>query len=236
VISNNQEPAKDPARIREMFRSISGRYDRANTVLSGGIHHRWRARAVRAAGARKGESVLDCATGTGDLAIAFKKAVGDSGRVIGTDFVPEMLEIARNKAPGIQFEVADVTKLPYGDQSFDVASISFGIRNVSDPGRGLAEMARVLRPGGRLIVLEFGQPSSRAFGAVYDWYRRTILPRVGGAITGRREAYEYLEASAGVFPCGEDFVRLMRENGAFASIDATPLTFGIAWLYRGVKA
>src|SRR5688500_10182154 len=219
-----------------MFRSISGRYDRANTVLSGGIHHRWRARAVRAAGARKGESVLDCATGTGDLAIAFKKAVGDSGRVIGTDFVPEMLEIARIKAPNIQFEVADVTKLPYGDQAFDVASISFGIRNVNDPGRGLAEMARVLRPGGRLIVLEFGQPHSRAFGAIYDWYRRIILPRVGGAITGRREAYEYLEASASTFPCGEDFVRLMRENGSFASIDATPLTFGIAWLYRGVKA
>ena len=236
MVSNNQQPAKDPARIREMFRSISGRYDRANTVLSGGIHHRWRARAVRAAGAQKGQSVLDCATGTGDLAIAFKKAVGSSGRVIGTDFVPEMLEIARAKAPGIQFEVADVTRLPYGDQAFDVASISFGIRNVNDPGRGLAEMARVLRPGGRLIVLEFGQPQSRAFGAVYDWYRRTILPRVGGAITGRREAYEYLEATAGVFPCGEDFVRLMRDTGSFASIDATPLTFGIAWLYRGVKA
>ena len=236
MVSNNQQPAKDPARIREMFRSISGRYDRANTVLSGGIHHRWRARAVRAAGARKGESVLDCATGTGDLAIAFKKAVGESGRVIGTDFVPEMLEIARLKAPGILFETADVTNLPYADQAFDVASISFGIRNVNNPGRGLAEMTRVLRPGGRLIVLEFGQPRSRAFGAVYDWYRRTILPRVGGAITGRREAYEYLEVSAGVFPCGDDFVRLMRENGSFASIDATPLTFGIAWLYRGVKA
>jgi demethylmenaquinone methyltransferase / 2-methoxy-6-polyprenyl-1,4-benzoquinol methylase len=219
-----------------MFRSISGRYDRANTILSAGIHHRWRARAVRAAGVREGLSVLDCATGTGDLAIAFKKAVGDSGRVVGTDFVPEMLELARVKAPGIQFEVADVTNLPYPDASFDVASISFGIRNVNDAGRGIAEMTRVLHPGGRLIVLEFGQPRSRAFGAVYDWYRRTVLPRVGGAITGRREAYEYLEESAGIFPCGDDFVRLMKENGAFSSVDATPLTFGIAWLYRGVKS
>ncbi len=219
-----------------MFRSISGRYDRANTVLSAGIHHRWRARAVRASNVRKGDSVLDCATGTGDLAIAFRKAVGDSGRVVGTDFVPEMLEIARVKAPGIEFEVADVTKLPYAERSFDVASISFGIRNVNDPARAIAEMTRVLRPGGRLIVLEFGQPPSRVFGALYDWYRKTVLPRVGGAITGRREAYEYLEASAGVFPCGEDFVRLMRENASFSSIDATPLTCGIAWLYRGVKA
>jgi demethylmenaquinone methyltransferase / 2-methoxy-6-polyprenyl-1,4-benzoquinol methylase len=236
VVTNSQQPAKDPARIREMFRSISGRYDRANTVLSAGIHHRWRARAVRASNVRKGDSVLDCATGTGDLAIAFRKAVGDSGRVVGTDFVAEMLEIARVKAPGIEFEVADVTKLPYADSSFDVASISFGIRNVNDPGRAISEMTRVLRPGGRLIVLEFGQPRSRAFGALYDWYRKTVLPRVGGAITGRREAYEYLEASAGVFPCGEDFVRLMRENASFSSIDATPLTFGIAWLYRGVKS
>jgi demethylmenaquinone methyltransferase/2-methoxy-6-polyprenyl-1,4-benzoquinol methylase len=236
VVTDSQQPAKDPARIREMFRSISGRYDRANTILSAGIHHRWRARAVRAANVRKGDSVLDCATGTGDLAIAFRKAVGDTGRVVGTDFVPEMLEVARVKAPGIDFEVADVTKLPYADSSFDVASISFGIRNVNDPGRGISEMTRVLRPGGRLIVLEFGQPQSRGFGALYDWYRRTILPRVGGAITGRREAYEYLEASAGVFPCGEDFVQLMRRNGTFNSIDATPLTFGIAWLYRGMKS
>ncbi|MGZ8867221.1 MAG: ubiquinone/menaquinone biosynthesis methyltransferase, partial [Thermoanaerobaculia bacterium] len=209
---------------------------RANTILSAGIHHRWRARAVRTAGVREGLSVLDCATGTGDLAIAFKKAVGESGRVVGTDFVPEMLDLARVKAPRIEFEVADVTKLPYPDASFDVASISFGIRNVDDPGRGIAEMTRVLRPGGRLIVLEFGQPRSRAFGAVYGWYRRTVLPRLGGAITGRREAYEYLEESAGVFPCGEDFVRLMKENGSFSSVDATPLTFGIAWLYRGVKS
>ena len=106
-----------------MFRSISARYDRANTILSAGVHHRWRTQAVRWSGARPGDSVLDCATGTGDLAIAFRKAVGAGGRVAGTDFVPEMIELAQRKAPEITFEVADVTALPYEDASFDVASL-----------------------------------------------------------------------------------------------------------------
>lgn len=219
-----------------MFGSISARYDRANTILSGGIHHRWRARTVRWSGAREGESVLDCATGTGDLAIAFRRAVGSSGRVVGTDFVPEMIELARQKAPGILFEVADVTALPYPDLSFDIASISFGIRNVHEPLRGLGEMARVLRSGGRLMVLEFGQPPNRLFRSFYDGYRRHLLPRIGGAVTGRRDAYEYLESSAAKFPCGDAFIEMMRESATFRSIEARPLTFGIAWLYRGVKA
>src|SRR5258708_38464224 len=120
----------DATRIRDMFRSISGRYDRANDVLSGGIHRVWRRIAVRWSGVRSGDRVLDCATGTGDLAIAFRKR---GAEVIGTDFVPEMLERARVKAPGITFEVADVTALPYPDASFDIATISFGIRNVSCP-------------------------------------------------------------------------------------------------------
>lgn len=218
-----------------MFASISTRYDRANTVLSGGVHHLWRTKAVRRSGAAAGDSVLDCATGTGDLAIAFRKAVGPTGRVLGTDFVPEMLTLARTKATDIEFEVADVTRLPFDDSEFDVASISFGIRNVNDPRKGLSEMARVLKPGGRLIVLEFGQPQGRLFGALYDFYRRRVLPRIGGMVTGEQDAYEYLERSAGRFPCGDEFVAMMRTAGDFASIDYVPLTFGIAYLYRGVK-
>ena len=236
AVSSNNSIGPEPARIREMFRSISGRYDRANQVLSAGIHHRWRRKAVQWSGVKPGERVLDCATGTGDLAVAFKHAVGPTGEVIGTDFVPEMLELASRKAPSIRFETADVTALPYPDQSFDISSISFGIRNVGDPERGIAEMTRVLKPGGRLIVLEFGQPRSRTFGALYDWYRAQVLPRVGGAITGERDAYEYLERSASKFPCGEAFVALMQRSARFASIDFIPLTFGIAYLYRGVKA
>lgn len=225
----------DPERIRSMFASISARYDRANTVLSAGIHHLWRRKAVRYSGARQGQAVLDCATGTGDLAIAFRNAVGPTGRVIGTDFVPEMLVHARSKAPQIEFEVADVTALPYAGAAFDVASISFGIRNVSDPAQAIAEMARVVCSGGRVIVLEFGQPRSRAFGSLYDLYRRRVLPRIGGIVTGEKDAYEYLERSAGRFPCGDDFASLMRNAADFASVDYVPLTFGIAYLYRGTK-
>lgn len=226
----------DPTRIRSMFAAISGRYDRANTVLSGGIHHLWRRTAVAYSGARAGDSVLDCATGTGDLAIEFASTVGATGRVIGTDFVPEMLAIARTKAPSIKFEVADVTALPYDDNSFDIASISFGIRNVGDPRKGIAELARVVRPGGRIIVVEFGTPRPGLFRTIYNLYRRSLLPLLGGAVTGDRAAYEYLETSTAKFPSDEAFVAMMNESAEFVAIDYRPLTFGIAYVYRGVVA
>jgi demethylmenaquinone methyltransferase / 2-methoxy-6-polyprenyl-1,4-benzoquinol methylase len=225
----------EPTRIRAMFASIAGRYDRANTVMSGGIHHLWRRRAVRWSEAKPGDRVLDCATGTGDLAIAFREAVQPGGEVIGTDFVPEMLEHARRKAPEIEFAVADVTALPYPDAGFDVASISFGIRNVGDPGKGISELARVVRPGGRVIVLEFGRPHSRIFGALYAFYRRHLLPRLGALVTGERAAYDYLETSSAQFPCGDEFVALMHEHGEFESVEYRTLSLGIAYLYKGVK-
>lgn len=224
----------DAKKIQEMFATISPGYDRANTVLSAGIHHLWRTKAVRRSGVKAGDRVLDCATGTGDLAIAFRKVTGPD-TVIGTDFVPEMLSFAKQKAADIRFEVADVTKLPFDTATFNVSSISFGIRNVNDPRKGISELARVVKPGGRVMILEFGQPQSRLFGAIYDWYRRYVLPRIGGLVTGKRDAYEYLERSAGRFPCGDEFVRMMKESGDFASVDYVPLSFGIAYLYRGVK-
>ena len=229
----NPYQGPDPTKIRAMFRDISPRYDRANDVISAGVHHLWRRTAVRLSEAKEGDAVLDCATGTGDLAIAFRKAVGDSGQVTGTDFVPEMIELARKKSPQIELEVADVTALPYANDTFDVASISFGIRNVGDPRRGIAELARVVKPGGRVVILEFGQPRSRAFGALYDFYRKRVLPHLGGVLTGNRDAYDYLESSSARFPSDEQFVAMMRESAQFTSISLRPLTFGIAWLYVG---
>ena len=211
-----------------MFASIATRYDRANNVLSGGVHHLWRRRAVRRAGVRPGQRVLDCATGTGDLAIAFRKAGAD---VIGVDFTPEMIERARAKAPRIRFEVADVTSLPFSNDSFDIASIAFGIRNVADPVKGIREMARVVRPPGRVIVLEFGEPPLWFRG-----YHAHVLPRLGAALTGNRDAYKYLQTSTAKFPSGNDFVALMSRAARFEKITFEPLTFGVAYLYVGITA
>ncbi|HEY0591810.1 MAG TPA: bifunctional demethylmenaquinone methyltransferase/2-methoxy-6-polyprenyl-1,4-benzoquinol methylase UbiE [Thermoanaerobaculia bacterium] len=228
----------DPETVRAMFDSIARRYDRANTVLSGGIHHLWRRRLVRWSGARPGERILDCATGTGDLAIAFARAVGPAGEVVGTDFSAEMLapapEKARRRGVSVRFERADVTALPYADASFDVASIAFGIRNVADRVAGLREMARVVRPGGRVMVLEFGQPRAAVIGPLFGFYSRKVLPKIGGVLTGNRDAYDYLDRSAGAFPCGDAFAALMRATGAFESIEWRAYTGGIAYAYRGV--
>ena len=224
--------------VRQMFASIARRYDTANEVLSLGIHRGWRRAAVAISGARPGQRVLDCATGTGDLALEFKRAVGPSGEVIGTDFCAEMLEGAPGKARraglDVKFAVADALALPYPDGEFDVVSIAFGIRNVDDPVRCLREMARVLKPGGSAIVLEFGQPRG-AFGALFRAYSRGVMPVIGGLLTGNRAAYEYLPRTAASFPAGERFLGLMREAGAFTATEAHPLTFGTAYVYRGVK-
>jgi len=224
--------------VRDMFASIARRYDAANEVLSLGIHKGWRRAAVALSGAAPGQKVLDCATGTGDLALEFKRAVGPGGEVIGTDFCAEMLQSAPAKAARagleVAFAVADALALPYPDERFDVASIAFGIRNVDDPLRCLREMARVVRPGGCVIVLEFGQPRG-AFGAVFRAYSRGVMPLVGGLLTGNRAAYEYLPRTAASFPAGERFLALMREAGVFRRTEARPLTFGTAYVYRGIK-
>jgi demethylmenaquinone methyltransferase/2-methoxy-6-polyprenyl-1,4-benzoquinol methylase len=226
------------AEVREMFASIAPRYDTANEILSLGIHRGWRRAAVRISGARAGQRVLDCATGTGDLALEFKRAVGPSGEVIGTDFCAEMLRSAPAKAARagleVRFAVADALQLPYADGRFDVASIAFGIRNVDDPVRCLREMARVVKPGGCVIVLEFGQPKG-PFGALFRAYSRGVMPVVGGLLTGNRAAYEYLPRTAAAFPAGLKFLDLMRQAGVFANSEAHPLTFATVFVYRGVK-
>jgi demethylmenaquinone methyltransferase/2-methoxy-6-polyprenyl-1,4-benzoquinol methylase len=219
-----------------MFAEIAPRYDLANEVLSLGIHRSWRRVAVAESGVRPGQSVLDCATGTGDLALAFKRAVGPTGKVIGTDFCAEMLAVAPQKALRakleVEFEVADATALPYPEASFDVSAIAFGIRNVDDPMRCLRELARVTRPGGRVVVLELGQPRG-AFGGLFRLYSTKVMPWLGGALTGQRSAYEYLPRTAASFPSGDRFLSLMRETSAFSELKARPLTFGTAYVYVG---
>ncbi len=223
--------------VRAMFADIAPKYDITNTVLSLGIHHYWRAWLVKASGAQVGMRVLDCATGTGDLAIAFKRSVGRQGTVLGTDFCAAMMSSAPAKAAAqgveVHFEVADVMNLPYTDGMFDIASIAFGIRNVDKPVQALSEMARVVRPGGCVMVLEFGQPQGW-FGKLYRWYSDVVIPRIGGFLTGRREAYSYLNRTAAAFPCGASFEALMYQTGRFTRCFSKPLTFGVAWVYGGI--
>jgi demethylmenaquinone methyltransferase/2-methoxy-6-polyprenyl-1,4-benzoquinol methylase len=222
--------------VREMFSLIAPRYDLANDLLSFGLHRRWRERAVRLSNAAPGESVLDCATGTGDLALAFKRAVGPTGRVVGTDFCAEMLASAPAKARraglSVEFQVADATAIPFPAGTFDIASIAFGIRNVDDPALCLREMRRVVRPGGRVVVLEFGQPTG-VFGAVFRLYSRTLLPWLGSVVSRQREAYQYLPRTAAAFPAGGRFLELMEQVGGFERTRAQPLTFGTAYVYLG---
>jgi demethylmenaquinone methyltransferase/2-methoxy-6-polyprenyl-1,4-benzoquinol methylase len=227
----------NPEIIRNMFSKVAANYDKGNSVLSLGIHHLWRKKLVKYSGAKMGDAVLDCATGTGDLAIAFKKAVGP-GKVVGTDFCAEMLIPAPAKAQerglDIQFEQADVTQLQYADKSFDICSISFGIRNVGNPLKALQEMARVTKPGGKVMVLEFGQVTIPVFGTLYNFYSQNVLPKIGGLVTGQKEAYEYLQKSSAAFPCRNEFIDLMNESGSFSHCEYISLTGGIAYIYKGI--
>lgn len=234
-----------PEKIRAMFSEIAENYDLANTVLSAGIHHLWRKAVVRMSGARVGSRALDCATGTGDLAIEFARVVATHGsggvEVVGTDFCVEMLAPAAGKAaragyPEISFSQADVMALPFEDASFDVASISFGIRNVADPVRALSELRRVVKPGGVVMVLEFGQPSVPGIGGLYRFYSNRVLPKIGGLITGKPQAYEYLQKSSADFPCREQFLTLIDRAGGFASREYKSVSMGIAYIYKAIKA
>jgi demethylmenaquinone methyltransferase/2-methoxy-6-polyprenyl-1,4-benzoquinol methylase len=223
-------------KVRNMFADIADDYDRINSILSFGVHNAWRKKTVKESGAKPGDRVLDCATGTGDLALEFKKTVGHEGYVLGTDFCKEMIEHAPGKADDqklvVDFEVADAMNLPYEDNSFTISSIAFGIRNVDDPVTALKEMARVVKPGGRVVVLEFGQPSG-VVGVPFRFYSRYVMPAVGGMISGNRDAYTYLPETSAKFPAGEKFLELMDETGVFDEKRAVKLTGGISYIYVG---
>jgi demethylmenaquinone methyltransferase/2-methoxy-6-polyprenyl-1,4-benzoquinol methylase len=235
---------KSGARVRKMFGEIAGRYDLLNRTLSLGVDVWWRRVTVRTIAPDGEAPILDVCTGTGDLALAYARAAGKP-RVIGSDFTHEMLVRAKAKsqslgnsvdtAPRPSFLEADAQALPFADNIFQIVSVAFGLRNIADTRRGLREMIRVCRPGGSVAVLEFSQPRSRVFSAVYRLYFQHVLPRIGQLVSGSRlDAYHYLPESVGEFPCGEALCEIMRECG-LAHVQCRPLTFGIATLYWGRK-
>jgi demethylmenaquinone methyltransferase/2-methoxy-6-polyprenyl-1,4-benzoquinol methylase len=237
---------KSESRIRRMFGEISPRYDFLNHFLSGGADYYWRWRAVRAVPPRDEAPILDVCTGTGDLAIAYAKNSRGSASVIGTDFAHGMLTRAASKAdrkvPGngrcspIAFLEADTQQLPFADDRFQIVTVAFGLRNVTDTGAGLGEMIRVCQPGGRVVVLEFSMPGNRVLRGLYSWYFRHVLPRIGQLLASNREsAYNYLPESVSEFPYGEALADIMRGCG-LGQVTWKPLTFGIATLYVGTKA
>jgi demethylmenaquinone methyltransferase / 2-methoxy-6-polyprenyl-1,4-benzoquinol methylase len=234
-----EAPDKTPSRIAGMFDAIAPRYDLLNHVLSAGLDRRWRDRAVDALALGDGARVLDLCTGTADLAIATARRVPRS-TVIGVDFAGQMLRLGlakvreRGLGGSIRLVRGDAARIPLASASCDAATIAFGIRNVADPARALAEVARVLRPGGRLAILEFGQPAIPGIRTCYSWYFRYLLPAVGRLVSKHNSAYSYLPASVGVFPPPDEFARVIGSAG-FTGVTPVSLTFGIVYLYVAVR-
>jgi len=224
--------------IREMFNRISPRYDFLNHFLSAGIDYRWRNRLVRMMARQRPSTVLDIATGTGDLAILEAQKL--PARITAVDISEGMLQIAREKikkkglADRITLMTADAENLPFTSGSFEAVSVAFGVRNFENLERGLSEMARVLKPGGTAYILEFSQPRRFPFKQLYGFYARHILPRIGKLISGDPSAYTYLPESIAAFPYGNEMAVLLRHNG-FREAVFYPLTFGISTLYLAKK-
>lgn len=232
---------KSNPRVQRMFAEIAGKYDRMNHLLSLHVDRWWRRRTVRLAPPRGEAPILDVCTGTGDLAFAYYRAAGGKTPVVGADFCREMLDVAEAKKQSLPadanmtFVEADAQELPFENDRFQIVCVAFGLRNVADTDRGLQEMVRVCRPGGRVAVLEFTMPRRQPLRGLYGWYFRRVLPRIGQMFARNREsAYCYLPESVGEFPQYEALTARMEAAGLH-NTRYYPLTFGVATLYVGEK-
>lgn len=238
VIPQHYKGSSKRERVEEMFDSIASRYDLLNKVLSAGVDKGWRKKTIQELEKLQPQSILDIATGTADLALESMKL--KPSEIIGIDISNKMLDIGRHKIMEkgfqgiIRLEQADSENIPYPDNRFDAITVAFGVRNFEHLEKGLAEMYRVLKPGGKAVILEFSQPSKFPVKQFYDFYSRHIMPRIGQLLSKEKSAYEYLPASVAAFPYGKKFTDILTKTG-YKDTKAQSLTFGIASIYTGIK-
>jgi len=231
---------KKAERVADVFHSVAAKYDLMNDLMSGGIHRLWKRFTIEASGVRAGHKVLDIAGGTGDLSYQFSKLVGKDGQVILADINASMLNVGRDRlidrgvAGNLQFAQADAQYLPFPDNTFDCITIAFGLRNVTDKDLALRSMLRVLKPGGRLLVLEFSKPQHTALEKVYDTYSFKLLPLMGKLITNDADSYRYLAESIRMHPDQETLKGMMQAAG-FVNTQFSNMTGGIVALHKGFK-
>jgi demethylmenaquinone methyltransferase/2-methoxy-6-polyprenyl-1,4-benzoquinol methylase len=218
-----------------MFDRIARRYDLVNTVLSGGTDAGWRRRAARETGLSPGGSALDVACGSGKLTAELARNAGPNGRVVGLDFSPQMLEIARREHPGIEFIEGDALKLPFADATFDASTIAFGLRNLADPILGLREMLRVIKPDGRAVVLEFVRPPRGLIGGAYRLYLRTLLPAIGGLLSGEPSAYRYLSDTVDSYRTPDELTAMAAQAG-WTGVRFQRLAMGTVGILSGTRS
>ena len=226
--------------VKDVFQSVAGKYDVMNDLMSLGIHRLWKRYTIDCSGARPGHNVLDLAGGTGDLTAKFSRIVGESGQVVLADINDAMLKVGRDKlrdkgiVGNVEYVQANAEALPFPDNSFDIITIAFGLRNVTDKDKALASMYRVLKPGGRLLVLEFSKPTNEMLNKAYDMYSFHLLPKIGQVVANDGDSYQYLAESIRMHP-EQEVLKSMMESAGFEQTTYHNLTGGIVALHRGFK-